>query len=147
MKLERHSKIVELIGKKEIETQEELVEELRLAGFRVTQATVSRDIREMRLTKVATDNGKQRYTVMQNEDPKIEKYVRILRDSYVGMDRAQNILVVKTVSGMAMAVAASLDAIHEAVGCVAGDDTVFCATRSTDDALLLMEQVRKMVVG
>ena len=106
MKLERHSKIVELIGKKEIETQEELVEELRLAGFRVTQATVSRDIREMRLTKVATDNGKQRYTVMQNEDPKIEKYVRILRDSYVGMDRAQNILVVKTVSGMAMAVAA-----------------------------------------
>ena len=86
MKLERHSKIVELIGKKEIETQEELVEELRLAGFRVTQATVSRDIREMRLTKVATDNGKQRYTVMQNEDPKIEKYVRILRDSYVGMD-------------------------------------------------------------
>ena len=110
---------------------------------------MSRDIREMRLTKVATDNGKQRYTVMQNEDPKIEKYVLILRDSYVGMDRAQNILVVKTVSGMAMAVAASLDAmhLHEAVGCVAGDDTVFCATRSTDDALLLMEQVRKMVVG
>lgn len=98
MKLERHSKIVELIGKKEIETQEELVEELRKAGFRVTQATVSRDIREMRLTKVATDSGKQRYTVMQNEDPKIEKYVRILRDSYQGMDRAQNLLVVKTVS-------------------------------------------------
>lgn len=81
MKLERHSKIVELIGKKRSETQEELVEELRLASFRVTQATVSATFAEMRLTKVATDNWQAALRcVMQNEDPKIES-VRILRDS------------------------------------------------------------------
>ena len=149
MKLERHSKIVELIGKYEIETQEELAWRLREAGFSVTQATVSRDIRELKLTKVSIDSGKQRYTVMQKLDGYSEKYIRILRDGFVSMDRAQNILVIKTVAGMAMAVAASLDAMHlsELVGCIAGDDTIMCAVRTIDDTLTLMEKVKKMITA
>ena len=107
MKLERHSKIVELIGKYEIETQEELAEYLNQAGFAVTQATVSRDIRELKLTKVQSVSGKQRYMVLQNQSSFSDKYIRILRDGYMSMDMAQNILVIKTVSGMAMAVAAA----------------------------------------
>ncbi|HBE85418.1 MAG TPA: arginine repressor, partial [Lachnoclostridium sp.] len=122
MKLERHSKIVELIGKHEIETQEELADYLNQAGFAVTQATVSRDIRELKLTKVQSESGKQRYVVLQNQGSFSDKYIRILRDGFLSMDMAQNILVIKTVSGMAMAVAAALDALHfgEMVGCIAG---------------------------
>lgn len=147
MKLERHSKIVELIGKYEIDTQEELAERLREAGFTVTQATVSRDIRELKLTKVSMDNGRQRYTVMQSQDSHADKYIRILQDGFLSMDRAQNILVIKTVGGMAMAVAASLDAMrmHELVGCIAGDDTVMCAVRTIEDTINLMERIRKMI--
>lgn len=149
MKLERHSKIVELIGKYEIETQEELAEYLNQAGFAVTQATVSRDIRELKLTKVQSESGKQRYMVLQNQSSFSDKYIRILRDGYMSMDMAQNILVIKTVSGMAMAVAAALDAIHfhEIVGCIAGDDTIMCAIRSVDDTIIVMEKIKKMVEG
>ena len=148
MKLERHSKIVELIGKYEIETQEELAEKLTQAGFNVTQATVSRDIRELKLTKIPGENGQQRY--MGLESPRgtsASKYIRILKDGFVSMDMAQNILVIKTVSGMAMAVAAALDAIkfHEVVGCIAGDDTIMCAVRSVDDTIIVMEKIKKMV--
>ena len=148
MKMERHSKIVELIGKYEIETQEELAERLNEAGFNVTQATVSRDIRELKLTKIRAENGKQRYVVL--EGPKLTsaiKFIRILKDGFVSMDMAQNILVIKTVSGMAMAVAAALDAIQfsEIVGCIAGDDTIMCAIRSVDDTIIVMEKIKKMV--
>ncbi len=141
MKVERHSKIVELIGKYEIETQEELAERLNNAGYRVTQATVSRDIRELKLSKVQSENGRQHYVVLQNQGSFSDKYIRILRDGFLSMDMAQNILVIKTVSGMAMAVAAALDAIHfhEIVGCIAGDDTIMCAVRSVDDTILVME--------
>lgn len=147
MKLERHSKIVELIGKYEIETQEELAERLKQLGFRVTQATVSRDIRELKLTKIAGPGGKQRYVVMQSQETLNDKYIRVLRDGFLSMDMAQNILVVRTVSGMAMAVAAALDAIHfhEIVGCIAGDDTIMCAVRSADDTILVMDKIRKLM--
>lgn len=148
MKLSRHSKIVELIGKYEIETQEELADRLNQEGFRVTQATVSRDIRDMKLTKVLSENGKQHYTVLHTTDQSMnEKYMRILRDGYVSMDMAQNILVIKTISGMAMAVAAALDALkwHEVVGCIAGDDTIMCANRSVDDTLEVMMKIKKIV--
>ena len=140
-------KIVELIAKYEIETQEELAEYLNQAGFAVTQATVSRDIRELKLTKVQSESGKQRYMVLQNQSSFSDKYIRILRDGYMSMDMAQNILVIKTVSGMAMAVAAALDAIqfHEIVGCIAGDDTIMCAIRSVDDTIIVMEKIKKMV--
>ena len=148
MKLERHSKIVELIGKYEIGTQEELAEYLNRAGFNVTQATVSRDIRELKLSKIQTEGGRQRYAVLQSQDSFSDKYIRILRDSYMSMDMAQNILVIKTVEGMAMAAAAALDAIHfhEIVGCVAGDNPIFCAVRSVDDTIILMDKLKKILV-
>ena len=147
MKVERHSKIVELISRYEIETQEELAEYLQKAGFTVTQATVSRDIRELRLTKVQAENGRQRYTVLHPQGEFNDKYIRILKDGFLSMDMAQNILVIKTVSGMAMAVAAALDAIHfhEIVGCIAGDDTIMCAVRSAEDTEKVMEKIRKVV--
>ena len=147
MKVERHSKIVELIGKYEIETQEELAEYLTKEGFQVTQATVSRDIRELKLTKIQSESGKQRYMVLKPQGTFSDKYIRILRDGYASMDMAQNILVSKTVSGMAMAVAAALDAIHfhEIVGCIAGDDTIMCAVRSVDDTILVMDKIRKLI--
>ena len=112
MKVDRHAKIVELIGKYEIETQEELAEYLTKAGYQVTQATVSRDIRELKLSKVQAESGKQRYVVFQSQEGLSDKYIRILRDGFLSMDMAQNILVIKTVSGMAMAVAAAYLLLH-----------------------------------
>ena len=93
------------------------------------------------------DVGKQGYAVMEAKKDFGEKYLRILRDCFVTMDMAQNILVIKTVSGMAMAVAEALDVInfHEIVGCVAGDNTIMCAVRSVDDTILLMDKLRKIV--
>ena len=148
MKVNLHAKIVELINKYQIETQEELADYLNQNGFRVTQATVSRDIRDLKLTKVPADNGKQKYAVLQSGQNDLgEKYIRILNDGFLSMDMAQNILVIKTVSGMAMAVAAALDAMkwNEIVGCIAGDDTIMCAVRSVDDTIILMEKIRKLL--
>lgn len=149
MKIERHAKIIELINQYAIETQEELAGRLNEAGFRVTQATVSRDIRELKLTKMTVE-GKQRYVVVPGPGGQLSgKYIGILRESFVSMDMAQNILVVKTVAGMAMAAAAALDGLHwtEIVGCIAGDDTIFCAVRSVDDTMLVMEKLRKALNG
>jgi transcriptional regulator of arginine metabolism len=148
MKIERHTKIVELISKYDIETQEELADKLNEAGFNVTQATVSRDIRELKLTKVATDGNRQKYVVLQSQEGWMsEKYIRVLQDGFLNMTKASNILVIKTVSGMAMAVAAALDAMQfkEVLGCIAGDDTIFCATRSDEETLSLMDKMRKII--
>ena len=148
MKVSRHAKIIELISQNDIETQEELAERLNGAGFKVTQATVSRDIRDLKLTKVSVDGGRQKYVVLKpEEDGMSEKYIRVLRAGYVSMDMAQNILVIKTVSGMAMAVAAAVDAMKwkEVVGCIAGDDTIMCAVRSVDETVAVMEKIRKIV--
>ena len=147
MKLERHSKIVELIGKYDIETQEELAAYRQKEGFQVTQATVSRDIRELRLTKVQTGKGRQKYSLIHQQSPSDDKYIRILHDSFLSMDMAQNILVIRTVSGMAMAVGAAIDSLNfpEVVGCIAGDDTVMCAIRTLDDTIVLMDKIRKLI--
>ncbi|MBB2182397.1 arginine repressor [Lachnospiraceae bacterium MD1] len=148
MKISRQSKIIELINKYDIETQEELADRLMKDGYNVTQATVSRDIRELKLTKVAVDGGKQKYIVLQKaETGMIEKYARVLRDGFVSMDMAQNIMVVKTVPGMAMAVAAALDSLQlsSIVGCIAGDDTVMCAIRTTDETVAVMEKLSKII--
>lgn len=148
MKTKRQTKMLELIKKHDIETQEELSDYLQKEGYQVTQATVSRDIRELKLTKVAMSNGRQKYAALTetNEDLS-EKYTRVFRDAFVSMDMAQNILVIKTVSGMAMAVAAAIDAmhLHEIVGCIAGDDTIMCAVRSVDDTIAVMGRLRKLV--
>ena len=148
MKTERHAQIIRLISQYDIETQEELAEKLNQAGFRVTQATISRDIRELKLTKIAKPDGGSRYAVLQNTNQEMsQKYINVLKASFQSMDHAQNILVIKTVSGMAMAAAAALDDMkfQEIVGCIAGDNTIMCAIRSTDEALLLMEKIRKML--
>lgn len=148
MKTKRQTKMLELIKKHDIETQEELSDYLQKEGYQVTQATVSRDIRELKLTKVAMSNGRQKYAALTeaNEDLS-EKYTRVFRDAFVSMDMAQNILVIKTVSGMAMAVAVAIDAmhLHEIVGCIAGDDTIMCAVRSVDDTIAVMSRLRKLV--
>ncbi len=149
MKINRHAKIIELISKYNIETQEELAERLNQDGFSVTQATVSRDIRDLKLTKVPGENGRQKYAVIQKADNVMsEKYIRVLKEGYASMDMAQNILVIKTVSGMAMAVAAAVDAMnwHEVVGCIAGDDTIMCAVRSVDETIEVMEKIKKIVM-
>ena len=149
MKVNRHAKIIELINKYHIETQEELADYLNQEGFTVTQATVSRDIRDLKLTKIPSENGKQRYALHQTSGSGMsEKYIRVLKDGYVSMDMAQNILVIKTVAGMAMAVAAALDAMkwNEVVGCIAGDDTILCATRSTEDTVKVMDKIGRIVL-
>ncbi|SDB12435.1 transcriptional regulator, ArgR family [Pseudobutyrivibrio sp. YE44] len=148
MKIERQTKILELIVKNEIGTQEELTAKLEEAGFNATQATVSRDIREMKLTKVADASGKLRYVAFKTtEEDMNEKYIRIFLDGFVSMDNAQNMLVIKTVSGMAMAVAAALDHMDfpEIVGSIAGDDTIMCAIRSIDDTVLLMGKLKRII--
>lgn len=148
MKIGRHAKIVDLIGRYDIETQEELAEYLDREGYRVTQATISRDIRELKLTKIATNDGRQKYALVQNQSSGMnEKYLRVLKDGFVSMDMAQNILIVKTVSGMAMAVAAAIDAMHwsEVAGCIAGDDTIMCAIRSTEDTVRVMDKIAQIV--
>ena len=148
MKVNRHAKIIELIHTYHIETQEELAERLQNEGFQVTQATVSRDIRDLKLTKVPAEGGGQRYAVHQDaKDGMNEKYMRVLRDGYVSMDMAQNILVIKTVSGMASAVCAALDAMkwNEIVGSIAGDDTIMCAIRSVDDTIEVMDKISRIV--
>lgn len=148
MKTKRQAKILELIRRNDIETQEELSDRLEQEGFQVTQATVSRDIRELKLTKVALSNGRQKYTAIMEQDENLsEKYTRVFKDGFVSMDMAQNILVIKTVSGMAMAVAAALDAIHfgEVVGCIAGDDTIMIAVRSVEDTRILMGKIRELM--
>ena len=148
MKISRQSKIIEYISKYDIETQEDLADRLMKDGYNVTQATVSRDIRELKLTKVALDGGKQKYIILQKSEPGMsEKYARVLRDGYLSMDMAQNIMVIKTVPGMAMAVAAALDALHlsSIVGCIAGDDTVMCAIRTVEDTIAVMEKLSKLI--
>ena len=148
MKIARHAKIIDLINRYDIETQEELAERLNQEGFAVTQATVSRDIRELKLTKISLNGGKQKYAVMHSHSTDMdEKYLRVLKDGFVSMEMAQNILVVKTVSGMAMAVAAAIDATRwqEVAGSIAGDDTVMCAIRSVDDTLLVIDKINKIL--
>ena len=148
MKKIRHNQILDIITKYDIETQEELAGHLKNAGFRVTQATVSRDIRELKLTKVPVGNGKQKYGVLKQEDAHMEdRFIRVMKDGFVSMDMAQNILVVRTVSGMAMAVAAAIDALKfsEVVGCIAGDDTIMIAVRTTEDTRNLMDKIHKMM--
>lgn len=150
MKAKRHAKILEIISKNNIETQEELSDRLEQEGFHVTQATVSRDIRELKLTKVAGQAGRQKYISLSESQMDIgEKYIRVFRAGFVSMDMAQNILVIRTVSGMAMAVAAALDSMdcHEIVGSIAGDDTIMCAVRSVDDTILVMDKLQKLIQG
>lgn len=148
MKKSRHEKIIEIIEKQDVETQEELAGCLKEAGFRVTQATVSRDIRELKLSKVSDGRGRQKYAVLGREEGPVEdRYIRVLREGFTSMDMAQNLVVIRTVSGMAMAVAAALDAMKfpEVLGCIAGDDTIMVASRTVEDAGELIRKIQEML--
>ena len=148
MKTKRQRKIIELITNYDIETQEELAAKLVENGFNVTQATLSRDIRELNLTKIATKGGKQKYAVQSSSDiVSNSKYMRVLNDGIITMDTAGNILVVKTVSGMAMAVAAALDAmqIKEILGCIAGDDTIMCVVKHAEETDRVKEHIESFI--
>ncbi|MGN0334618.1 MAG: arginine repressor [Lachnospiraceae bacterium] len=148
MKAKRQDAILNLVKKYEIETQEELAEKLVSAGFSVTQATVSRDIRELKLTKIQ-HGEKQVYAALDRmKYHNGDKYIDILKHSFISMDMAQNILVIKTASGTAMAAATALDAMHwdEVVGCIAGDDTVMCAIRTVEETKNLMKKLETILI-
>ena len=147
MKKSRHEKILEIIENNEIETQGELAEMLRADGFKVTQATVSRDIREMGLVKAAASSGRQKYEAAKPVNEEKNRFIRVLRDSVQSLDHAQNLLVIKTGSGMAMAAAAALDHLQfpEVVGCIAGDDTIMAAVRTVEETVQLEEKISRML--
>ena len=147
MKESRQNKIKEIIELKEIETQDELLAELTKAGFSTTQATISRDIRELNLTKISNGNGKQKYTIIQNRDTDmLKKYHQVLSAGVLNLDYAENMIVIHTVSGMAMAVAAALDNmnIQGVMGCIAGDDTIFCVARSSAFCKEIIADIKKV---
>lgn len=148
MKNKRHEKILELIATNNIETQEELARMLNDAGFLVTQATVSRDIKKLGLTKVKGKGSHQKYTVMSGLlKEESDKFVRVLKDAITSMDDASNILVIKTVPGMAMAAAAALDSlkIPEIIGSIAGDDTIMCVMKDNKQTKDVIEKIRTMI--
>ncbi|WP_026493399.1 MULTISPECIES: arginine repressor [unclassified Butyrivibrio] len=147
MKKKRQSKLIEIIQNNVIETQEQIADMLNAEGFKVTQATVSRDIRELRLTKRATPDGRHKYVYLQDNASMNDKYADVLRAGFISMDSAQNILVIRTVSGMAMAVAAALDALEfeSIVGCIAGDDTIMAAIRTTADVQKVMNELNEII--
>ena len=148
MKNARHEQILKLIRRYEIETQEELALRLNESGFAVTQATVSRDIRQLQLHKTAGAGGKQRYSADISESiTDSERFSRILRDAYVSADVSFNILVIHTVSGMAMAAAAALDSFDwpEFLGSIAGDDTIIAVIRSPEDAEAALGRISGIV--
>ena len=137
MKVARHEKIIELIQQYDIDTQEELAARLNEAGFKVTQATVSRDIRALKMTKVAGKDGKSHYAILNSASQELgDKYTRVLHDALTSIDIGQNMIVIRTVPGMAMGVAAALDALNwkEILGSIAGDDTVMVICADDDYA-------------
>lgn len=152
MKKKRQEKIIEIIREYEVETQEELARRLNEAGYSVTQATVSRDIRDMSLTKVPGVRVKQRYMPASEgggggSSGFGRRYVGVLQDGVVSMEKAGNILVIKTVSGMAMAVAAAIDAmsIEGVVGSIAGDDTIMCAVKTEEMVSRVIENMQAQI--
>lgn len=152
MKTKRQELICDLIVRYEIETQEELVAKLEEAGCKVTQATISRDIRELRLTKIVGESGVQKYALPeplpQGELPMVARRLsRVMREAFVSAEVAGSIVVVRTMSGMAMAVAAALDSLRmeEIVGTIAGDDTIFLAVHSVEDGNSLRDKIMALV--
>jgi transcriptional regulator of arginine metabolism len=146
LKSKRQAKIKEFITSREIYTQGELTRLLADAGFNVTQATISRDMHELRLTKTAAENGGLKYSLSaQIGHQDMERFNRIFKDGFLSMDYAGNTMVIRTIPGMAMAVAAALDAMKhpEVLGSVAGDDVIICVVRTESQVESLMEKLRK----
>ena len=148
MKRIRQEKMLELISKYEIDTQDELIERLRESGFEVTQATVSRDIRELNISKMTTGKGTYRYVLPKQNIPVYNmKFSSALIDALISADYACNIIVLKTHAGLANALAVGLDSMHmeNILGCVAGDDTILLVARSEEVAQKITERFRNMI--
>ncbi len=150
MKTRRHAKILELINTYHIDTQEELLRRLREEGFDVTQATVSRDIKELRLIKTLSSDGKYQYSTGKENNKDISsKFFTLLSDSALSIDNAMNIAVVKTLPGMANAVCAAMDSIHwnGLVGTLAGDDTILLLCKDEMSAVQLVQELKKLIAS
>lgn len=148
MKISRHAKILELIEKRPIETQEDLADELKKSGFNVTQATVSRDIKELRLIKILAENGNYKYAVMREQDNMLsERLVKVFSESVLTVDYTGNMVVIKTFSGAASAAAEAIDAfdLKDIVGTVAGDNTIFILLRNPENVEHTIEQFKKFM--
>ena len=148
MKSTRHSLILEIIEQKDIETQEELAEELKRRGVKVTQATVSRDIKELRLLKVLSDHGGYKYaTVERAEKGMSERFIRILSESVISLDNVGNLIVIKTLSGSGNAAAEAIDSMKwsEVLGSIAGDNTILVIARSEDAVESLMARFNTLI--
>ena len=145
MKKNRQEAIIELIQQYPIETQEELLSRLNQIGFKTTQATISRDIRELALIKKPDADGKQIYCLIDQEDETSRKYQRILAEAIISMELAENMLVVKTVS--AMASAAALDSLNiiGMVGTIAGDDTIMCVMKDKNIGRTAIAEIDHMI--
>ena len=141
---------MEIISTRNVETQEQLLEALQEAGFRCTQATISRDIKELRIVKELTSLGTYRYTTSSTEisGSFSTRLNTIFRECVIGYDYAQNIIVIRTLPGLASAAGSAIDAmnLHAIVGSLAGDDTVMCAVRSVEDTIVVMDKIRKLVL-
>ena len=149
MKGNRQSKIIELINRYDIGTQDDLLEKLRLEGFTVTQATVSRDIRDLKLTKVAGADGAYKYVQSKNSSGLNISILNVpILSSVTSADYAGNIIVIKTIPSMASAIAAGIDGMEmrEVLGCVAGDDCVIVIVRTEDDAALICNKIRELIM-
>ena len=150
MKKNRHEKIIEIVERYDVETQDELIEHLRKLGYEVTQATVSRDIRELKLTKVLGEKGSDRYELPKASEPLGNfKFNHALAESITSVDYALHTVVIKTFPGMAQAVAVGIDNLRLPVilGCVAGDDTIIVISRSAEAAADLNSKIKEIIRG
>lgn len=148
MKTVRQVAILDIIEKQEIETQEELASALNARGIRVTQATVSRDIKELRLLKVLTPSGKYKYATGDQADNNLtDRFIRMLAESLLSVSSANNLIVVKTLSGSANVAAEALDSMHwpEVLGTLAGDNTVLLIIRSNKETITVTSRIREMM--
>ena len=147
MKNKRQTKLLELIEKYDMETQDDLMMRLREAGFEVTQATVSRDTRELKLFKIMTPDGGYKYVAPSRGENNVPKFNIAIAESIRSVDTAGNIIVLKTYPGLAQAVATGIDAIDSSniLGCVAGDDTIFMLCRTPDEARGVAEALNRMI--
>lgn len=148
MKTVRQVAILDIIEKGEIETQEELADALRQRGIKVTQATVSRDIKELRLLKVLTPMGTYKYaTADKAENGLSERFIRMLAESLLSVAASNNLIVVKTLNGSANVAAEALDSLHwpEIIGTIAGDNTILMVIRATEDVPSVMSRIQEMM--
>ncbi|HCX63674.1 MAG TPA: arginine repressor [Eubacteriaceae bacterium] len=148
MKIERQTKILELIKEHPIETQQELAEKLTEEGFLATQATVSRDIKELRLVKSLGDNGKYHYVASGSSDAKInDRIAAVFYESVIEIDHSGHMVVIKTFPGAANAASVAIDSLNwdDIVGCLAGDDTIFVAIRNPENVEGLLKRFKKLM--